>query len=170
MLFDGVGHLLGCRGWSEALDHVALLVDEELLEVPGDVGGVTVARLLGLEPVVQRCRAVTVDLDLVEDRERDPELRGGELEDLGVGAGLLAPELVAREGEDGDIVVVVVERTQTCVLRGEASSARDVDDEADLAAELFERHLIARDRRHLELVKRGHGGRLASAVARRRFS
>jgi len=106
----------------------------------------------------------------VEHGERHTVVRGGELQDLLVGAGLLVGELVAREAEDGDVVVVVVERTQTCVLRGEASSARDVDDEADLAAELFERHLIARDRRHLELVKRGHGGRLASAVVRRRFS
>ena len=61
--------------------------------------------------------------------------------------------MIAREREDGDIVVVVVERTQTCVLRCEASSARDVDDHAELAAKLLEGHLVTGDRGHLELVE-----------------
>jgi hypothetical protein len=89
----------------------------------------------------------------VEHRERDAELRRGELENFGVGSGLLPCELVAGETEDGDIVVVVVEGTQTCVLRREASSARDVDDQAELAPKLIEGHLLPGDRRHLELVE-----------------
>jgi hypothetical protein len=95
----------------------------------------------------------------VEHGERDPEPGGRELQDLLVGAGLLVAELVAREGEDGDVVVVVVEGTQTCVLRGEASSARDVDDQADLVTELVEGDLVTGDRGHLELVERGHARR-----------
>jgi hypothetical protein len=90
----------------------------------------------------------------VEHRERDTELGGGELEDLGVGSGLLPTELVAGEAEDDDVVVIVMERTQTCVLRREASSARNVDDQAELVPELIERHRVAGDRGHLEVVER----------------
>ena len=158
VLLEGFGNLLGRGDRREPLDHVALLVDEELLEVPGDLGAVTVARLLSLEPLLQGRSSVAVDLDLVEHRERDIELRGDELEDLLVGSGLLGAELIARESEHGNIVVVFMKRTQTCVLRREASSARDVDDQADLVVETIERHLVARDRGHLEVVEGGHSG------------
>jgi hypothetical protein len=90
----------------------------------------------------------------VEHRERDAELRGGEFEDLGIRSGFLPTELIAREAEDGNIVVVVMERTQTCVLRREASSARDVDDQTELVPELVERDRVAGDRDHLEVVER----------------
>jgi hypothetical protein len=73
------------------------------------------------------------------------KLRGREFEDLGVGAGLLVRELVARESEHDDVVVVIVKRTQTCVLRREASSAGDVDDQCKVALELVEVHLFAGD-------------------------
>ena len=63
-------------------------------------------------------------------------------------------ELVAREPEHLDVVELVVERTQTCVLGGEASSAGDVDDEEHLVTELVEVDLFARDARHLEVVDR----------------
>jgi hypothetical protein len=89
----------------------------------------------------------------VEHRECHTVVRRGELEDLLVGPGLLVGELVAGKAEDRDVVVVIMERTQTCVLRREASSARDVDDQADLTAELVERDLLARDRGHLEIVE-----------------
>jgi hypothetical protein len=89
----------------------------------------------------------------VEHRERDAVVRRGELEDLLVGSRLLRTELIAREGEDGDVVIVVVERTQTCVLRREASTTRDVDDQAELVREAVERQQVARDRGHLELVE-----------------
>jgi hypothetical protein len=89
----------------------------------------------------------------VEHRERRTVLRRGEFEDLLVGSGFLVGELVARKGEDGDVVVVIVERTQTCVLRREASKAGDVDDQADLSAELVEGDLLAGDRGHLEIVE-----------------
>jgi hypothetical protein len=62
-------------------------------------------------------------------------------------------ELVARESEDGHSVIVVVKRTQTCVLRSETSITRDVDDQADLALELVEGNLITCYRGHLEVVE-----------------
>jgi hypothetical protein len=93
----------------------------------------------------------------VEHREGDAVGGGGELQDLGVGSRFLTTELVAREAEDGEVLVVVVERTQTCVLGREASSAGDVDHQAELSPELVEGHLVAGDGRHLEIVERGHG-------------
>ena len=107
-----------------------------------------------LEQAVQRRRVVTVDVDLGEHREVDVELRRHELEDLRLGARLLLAELVAREAEHLDVVELVVERTQTCVLRSETSSAGDVDDQQHLIAELIEVDLLAGDARHLEFVDR----------------
>jgi hypothetical protein len=149
---DGRDLFGGRRGWKPR-HHGALDVDEELLEVPRDVGAVARSRLLRLEPGVQGRRTGTVDLDLGEHRERHAVLRCGELQDLRIGARLLSPELVAREAEHDEVVVVVMERTQTCVLGGEASTAGDVDDEADLAPEPVERHRLSGDRGHLELVE-----------------
>jgi hypothetical protein len=84
----------------------------------------------------------------------EAELQRGELEYLGIGAGFLGAELVAREGEHREAArrVVFVERTQTCVLRGEASSAGDVDDEADRTSVVAEVDGLAGDRRHGEVV------------------
>jgi hypothetical protein len=148
--------VLGRGHGGEPLDDVALAVDEELLEVPRDVGAVTGLRL---EPGVQLARPLAVDLDLREQREGAVVLRGRELEDLGVGARLLCTELVAREAQDGEapVLVVFVERTQTCVLRGEASSARDVDDEQDLAGVFAEVDRVTRDGRQCEVVDVCHG-------------
>jgi hypothetical protein len=150
------GDLLGRRRRREAGDDGTVAVDEELLEVPRDVGAVAVAGLLRREELVELARSRPVDLDLREQRERDAVGRGGELEDLGVGAGLLPAELVARETQDGDVVVGVVERTQTCVLGGEASTAGDVDDQAQLAAVPVERDRLAGDRGHREVVEGRH--------------
>ena len=105
-----------------------------------------------LQHRVERSFVVAVDLNLGEHREVRVILRGGELENLLVRARFLCTELVARKGEDGD-VGISVKRTQTCVLRREASSARYVDDQTCLAAELVERHGLAGDRRHFEIME-----------------
>ena len=55
------------------------------------------------------------------------------------------------------VSVEVVERTQTCVLVGEASISGDVDHEADLALVVGECDRVAGDRLHLELVEDSHG-------------
>jgi hypothetical protein len=98
---------------------------------------------------------IAVDLDLGEHREARAVLGGGELEDLLIGAGFLRAELVAGEGEDGEAVrtVGLVERTQTCVLAGEASIAGDIDDEDDLVGVVGKAHLLARDGPHGEVVQ-----------------
>jgi hypothetical protein len=91
----------------------------------------------------------------VEHREGRAVLRRGELEDLLVGARLLSAELVARKGEDGEpgCFVVFMERTQTCVLAGEASITGNVDDETDAATVGLECNLVTGDRRHGEVVQ-----------------
>ncbi len=49
-----------------------------------------------------------------------------------------------------------MQRTQTCVLTGEASLTRDVNDERGLAGELVELHRVSGDRLHFELVEHRH--------------
>ena len=156
--------LFGCDLRAEAANDLAIAVDEELFEVPGDVGSIT---LLRLQPGVQLACAITVDLDLGEHRKCGVVLRRGELEDLGIGAGLLQTELVTREPENDETgcLVVFVERTQTCVLRREASIAGEVDDEADLAAVFVEAHRLPRDRRHGDVVEVGHAGHRTAGSA-----
>ncbi len=66
----------------------------------------------------------------------------------------MCSELVTRKPEYLDAFELVVKRTQTCVLRGKASSACDVDDEQHLVAELVEVDLLAGDARHLEFIDR----------------
>lgn len=147
------------------LDHVAGLVDEEFLEVPGDVSGLAFARLGFLEHLIEGSGAVAVHFDLREHGEAHIELRGCEFEDLSVGAGLLVRELVARKSEHDDVVVFIVKRTQTCVLRCEASSAGDVDDQRKDALELIEAHLLTGDGRHFEIMEVGHGPNIVGSSA-----
>ena len=147
------------------LDHVAGLVDEKFLEVPGDVSGLAFARLGVLEHLIEGSGAVAVHFDLREHGEAHIELRGCEFEDLSVGAGLLVRELVARKSEHDDVVVVIVKRTQTCVLRREASSAGDVDDQRKVALELAEAHLFAGDGRHFEIMEVSHRANIVGSTA-----
>src|SRR5690606_834042 len=64
VLGDDLRDLFRCRGGREAAHDVALAVDEELLEVPRDVGGVAVAGLRVLQQAIQIARPVAVHLDL----------------------------------------------------------------------------------------------------------
>ena len=116
--------------WAESLDDLAAGVHQKLLEVPGHIGRLPGAGLLGLEPCVELGGAVTVDNNLGEHWEVDIEILRDEGPDLSGRSRLLAAELVARESQNLDAVLVMMKRTQTCVLRREASSGRDVDDEA----------------------------------------
>ena len=138
-----------------SLDDIASSIDEELLEVPRDIRAVA---LLSLQPPVEIACTVTVDIDLGEQWEIDGVLAGRELEDLGVSAGFLGAELVARESQDREALrrVVFVERTQTCVLRRQASSAGDVDDQTDRVSVVDEINGLTRDRRHRDVIHVRH--------------
>ena len=92
------------------------------------------ALLLTLEVREERMRVWTVDLDLAEERKGDVVLARAELLDLFVGAGLLLPELIARETEHDEPLVLVlpVEALESRILRREPALAGDVHDEQRL--------------------------------------
>jgi hypothetical protein len=122
----------GLRG--VAGHNLARSIDKELFEVPGDRIGVTGSGLFVPQPLVQIAGAVAVHLDLGKQGEGGVVLIGCKCKYFGVGAGLLRTELVTRKGEhiEPGRLVILIKRTQTCVLRGKPSSTRDVDDQADL--------------------------------------
>ena len=149
---------LGGHAWSEAGHDGARSVNEELLEVPSDGVGIGFARLFVAEPFVEIAGPLAVHLDLGEHRKRDAVVRGGVLKNLGVGAGLLAGELVTGKAEDGETGggVGIVERTQTCVLRGKASFTGDVDDETHVTVERRKWYRLTGDRGHRHFRKGRH--------------
>lgn len=82
------------------LHHTAVLVNEELGEVPFD--GISQDALplgLNFHPLPQWVGIIPINTDLAEQIEFDV-IAGGELFDLSITPWLLPPELVAREGED----------------------------------------------------------------------
>jgi hypothetical protein len=137
-------------------DGFALLVNDELGEVPLDFSGFFFAWLFGFEPLVEIAGIVAVDFDFVEHREGYVVLRFHEFGDLFIGAGLLGPKLVTRESEDGYAIGCFMKRTQTCVLRREASSGCDVNDQANLTGIRRECHCFARYGRHGEVGESSH--------------
>mmetsp|Transcript_9622 Transcript_9622/g.43669 ORF Transcript_9622/g.43669 Transcript_9622/m.43669 type:complete len:259 (-) Transcript_9622:1533-2309(-) len=147
-------------GIAVTLHHVALGVDEELGgEVPSHVAGV-----LLLEELPHRVGLAAVDVDLghhVDADAAEVELVLDELLNLGLAAGFLRPELVAREahnleslgtellGHRGHLLVVAA---------GRASLTRHVGHEDNLALELVEGHVVAVDVLGAEVVERFGGG------------
>ena len=81
-----------------------------------------------------------------------------DMADLLVRAGLLGTELIARKPENRETarLVALVKCMQTCILGSEASLAREVDHQADLAREARQLHLLAGNRLHLEIVHARH--------------
>jgi hypothetical protein len=140
----------------EACDGFPFFVDDELGEVPLDFSGFFFAWLFGLKPLVEVIGTIAVDFDFGEHREGYVVLRFGEFGDLCIGAGLLVAELVAREAEDGYAFGCIMKRTQTCVLRREASSRCDVYDQANLTGIGREWHCFARYGHHGEVGESSH--------------
>src|SRR5690606_8726793 len=96
-----LAYLLGRIDGAVTLHDTAGAVDEKLREVPFDGLGAEHAGLLALEPLVERMRARSVDVDLREHRERDVVGQRAELLDLCFVARLLMAKLIAREAEHG---------------------------------------------------------------------
>jgi PII-like signaling protein len=168
-----------------ALDHGAVGPDQELGEVPLDlvgavgvrpdlgdgfveaaVGRAEVAGRLGPQVLVKRVRVGAVDVDLAQHREGDVVGGLAEVLDLGVGARLLLPELIAGEADDlqAPVPVVAVERLQAFVLRRQPALAGHVHDEQHLALVLAERYLAAVRRGGGEVVHAGHVCSIAVVV------
>ena len=54
----------------------------------------------------------------------------------------------------------MMKRTQTCVLRGQPSSARNIDDQRGLTGELAEGNCVTFERVHGEFMERSHALKL----------
>lgn len=156
-LLDGLDNQVMVGSRFKAFHYAALAVDEELGEVPHDVGLLAELLVVGLCELVKRrsleaaakalegalggkrgkegVGGVAVHIELLEAGELGVELQRAELVDLVVGLGCLAGELVAREVQDLEALVVVggVDALEVLVLWGEAAAGGRVHDEQDLA-------------------------------------
>ncbi len=114
--------------------------------------------MVDLQELVEIAGTIAVDLNLGEHWEVNVVLLGDKLEYLRVAARLLLSELIARKTDDSKTLVgiVVMKRTQTCVLIGEASERGDVDHQYDLVLEVAQLHGLPRDGIHLEIVETRH--------------
>ena len=101
---------------------------------------------------------LAVDIDFLHERESDTVVEAAELRDLRVGTGLLVGELVARETENHEtlVFVLLVQRLQPVVLRGETAFGSGVDNHEDLAAVLRHFHLFALVVLGLEIINGSH--------------
>jgi hypothetical protein len=144
---------------TESPNHLARTIDQELGEIPRDIGFTVVVGLGGFQELVQIASAIAVDLDLGEHGEADIILRLRKFKHFGVAARFLASELIARKRQHGKslILVIFMKGTQTCVLRGESSATGNVDDQAQIVLILGKLNRLAGDALHFEVVKRGHG-------------
>jgi hypothetical protein len=84
----------------ETLEHLPIPSDQEFREIPGDVLVALFVWISRLEEFIESAGAVAIDLDFFEHRKGSIEFGPDELDDLLVGAGFLAAELVAGEGEN----------------------------------------------------------------------
>ena len=80
---------------------------------------ITLERCLFLEVSIERTFILSVDIDLIEQREGDVVSQRAEALNLIVGTRLLAEELVAREGQNLQTLVLVflIKSFQAFVLR-----------------------------------------------------
>ncbi len=159
MLFDDVS----TGGRLEAGNHLSFLVNQELSEIPLDVGLLTVVGVSFLQHVVknmsngvrhipsvetflllqeleERVGIVTVHLDLLEAGEFCAEVQLAELVDAFVGTGSLLSELVAGEIENLEAlaVIVLVKSLQLVVLGCETALGSRVDNQQHFVGILLE--------------------------------
>src|SRR6266566_3811956 len=109
--------------------------DEELLEIPTHVAGLT-GVVGGLaENGVQGVLVCSSDVQLREERERDAVVDAAELLNLLGRSWLLVRELVARKADhdQAPLYVAVLERLQAHVLGREPAPRSDVDRKKHLA-------------------------------------
>ncbi len=155
---DFLGRCLG----AEAGDGVAITINQEFCEIPGDVFCAllcaNVQRLSRLQIPVQATSPVAVDLCFCKHRKCDIVSGSGELLDLGIAAWFLRAKLIAGERQYGEttVFVVFVQSTQPGVLWCEASGARDIYDQAHLIFEICEVDGFAVYRVHREIVHIAH--------------
>ena len=96
--------------WSgEAINHLAVAIDEEFGKIPFDRLGAEHAGSLFLQIVVQRMGIVAIDVDLVEHRETYTVVQLAEFLNLPAGARLLRAKLVTgKPSTDFKPVVLIL--------------------------------------------------------------
>ena len=169
-----IGHLVGGL---IAFQHSSVARDEELGEVPFDVGllvvfGILPAQhavhhlaalvvevesresLLRLQEGVERVLVGSVHLDFVELWELDVKVGGAEFVNLLDASGGLCAELVAGEVENLEALgaIFLVERLQFLVLGCEAATGGGVDNEQHLALVVGQRDVFAGIVLHFDVV------------------
>ena len=126
---------------------------------------------LGRGPAVERMRAGAGDDLLVGQGKGDIEGRLAEATDLVVAAGLLAAEIVRRDSQHDEALVLVTtpQGFQAAILVGEAAAGRRVDQQDHAARVVGGRHRSAADRveGHSRPIDRLATG-LSAGTARRR--
>src|SRR5690606_6168759 len=134
--------LLRLRGRRESRRNAALAVDEKLRKVPLDALAAEHSRRFFLEPSIQWMCGIAVDVDLVENRKRDAEVRFTEPSDLLAIAWLLRGELIAWKAKHGKSAIAVgpIERFQSPVLWRKAALACGVDDQEHVTCVVTKRH------------------------------
>lgn len=155
---------LRCHRWRKSGNDRALGINEELGEVPGYRTVTLLVRSGGCQPLIQRTGTTAINVDLAEHREVNVVLARRKREYLGVAAGLLSTELIARKRENRQTTrpKFGLKGTQTCVLWRQPSTTRDIDDETVTALEHREINDIAADSDHAQGVEAGHGKLLLS--------
>ncbi len=109
------------------LDYVTLAIDEELGEVPLDLG----IGLGSTDELIERACGVSLDITLAEKREGGAIGASDEILDLLLGLGLLGAKLVAWVADDlqaSATIRIVHFLVLAIVLVGQASLRGDVDD------------------------------------------
>ena len=167
-LFNLSFNILGFLRWLEAGNNLTALVDEELREVPLDVGLLLVVgvglrehvvedvgdgvfhipackALLLLQELEQRIGIVAIHLHLLEAGEVGTEGELAEFMDALVGARSLLTELVAGEIENLEAisVVLLVELLQLVVLGREATFRCRIDNQQHFVGVLLQGDVLA---------------------------
>ncbi|EGE55693.1 hypothetical protein RHECNPAF_8900109 [Rhizobium etli CNPAF512] len=157
----------------ESGGHLAVAADQEFFEVPENIVLVTGCYAVGFQALahravagrlharfgqlpVKRVLGLALHRNLREDREGDIVSAGAEIEDLGVGAGLLALEVVGGESGDDEaaLALFAVKFFKPLILRREPAFRGDVDDQQHPALVFAERgfttiHSLDRDIQHI---------------------
>lgn len=144
--------------WFESLGDLTVPVNQEFCEIPLDIRGVRIIRILGthhivegcadlivqvktrkslpaLQPCVKRIRIFAVYVDFSELCESGSEIGRAERFDLLIGALCLPAELVAREVKNfkSPIYIFLIQVLQLTELWCEPSRGSGVDNQKDLS-------------------------------------
>src|SRR3990167_2277620 len=141
----------------EARQYTAIVTDEELLEIPGDITWKLGA--LACQQTIQRMAVRPIHLKLAAQREGHAIVETAERANGVLAVGLLLSKLIARQPEHAEALsfVLLIELFQTRVLRCQATFGSHIDHQHHLPLEGCQRQLLAIQCTQVEVVKGTHG-------------